>query len=59
MVILVCVHTYTHIHLQAKCILSEEIDYYLDLYIVKADKEISKLCLKIINDNDVILVYAL
>lgn len=45
--------------LQAKNNLDELIEEYLDLHILKADEEISKLCRKIIKDNDVILVYAL
>ena len=46
-------------YMQAKKILCGLIDEYLGLYIVKAGSEISKLCQKIIKDNDVILVYAL
>ena len=45
--------------LQAKNNLDQLIEEYLDLHILKADEEISKLCPKIIKDNDVILVYAL
>ena len=47
------------IHVQAKRLLCATIDEYLELYIVKAGTEISKLCQNIIKDNDVILVYAL
>ena len=45
--------------IQAKRVLCEGIDGYLNLYIRMAGKEISKLCQDIIKDNDVILVYAL
>ena len=45
--------------MQAKRNLCTTIDEYLELYIVKAGTEISKLCQNIIKDNDVILVYAL
>jgi translation initiation factor eIF-2B subunit delta len=43
---------------EAKRLLCATIDEYLELYIVKAGTEISKLCQNIIKDNDVILVYA-
>jgi translation initiation factor eIF-2B subunit delta len=43
---------------EAKRVLCDGIDGYLNLYITMAGKEISKLCQDIIKDNDVILVYA-
>ena len=44
---------------QAKKVLISTIEEYLELYIIRAGKEISKSFQNIIKDDDVILVYAL